>query len=73
LAFATSVKGLLFEWDNPKMRVCPKLWDFFATRNLEELQAWERHLPPAAQHSFPVSLDPTGSPALGTMMRGSQE
>jgi hypothetical protein len=55
------------------MRVCPKLWDFFATRNLEELQAWERHLPPAAQHSFPVSLDPTGSPALGTMIRGSQE
>ncbi|KAL2834570.1 fungal-specific transcription factor domain-containing protein [Aspergillus pseudoustus] len=58
-AFATSVKGLLFERDNPETRVCPKLWDFFATRNLEELQFWERHLPPAAQHSFPVSLDPT--------------
>ncbi|KAL2812764.1 hypothetical protein BJX63DRAFT_421631 [Aspergillus granulosus] len=28
----------------------------FAT---SELQFWERHLPPAAQHNFPVYLDPT--------------
>jgi hypothetical protein len=57
-AFSSSVKSLLFEHDNPKTRVCPKLWDFFAARNLEELQFWERHLPSAAQHSFPASLDP---------------
>jgi hypothetical protein len=58
-AFSSSVKSLLFEHDNPETRVCPKLWDFFATRNLVELQFWERHLSSAAQHSFPVSLDPT--------------
>ncbi|KAL2788611.1 fungal-specific transcription factor domain-containing protein [Aspergillus keveii] len=58
-AFSSCVKSLLFEHDNPETRVCPKLWDFFATRNLEELQFWERHLPSAAQHSFPVSLNPT--------------
>jgi hypothetical protein len=58
-ALSTTVKSLLFEHDNPATRVCPKLWDFFATRNLEELQFWERHLPPAAQHSFPITLNPT--------------
>ncbi|KAL3457218.1 fungal-specific transcription factor domain-containing protein [Aspergillus heterothallicus] len=58
-ALSSSVKSLLFKNNNPETRVCPKLWDFFTTRNLEELQFWERHLPPAAQHSFPVTLEPT--------------
>ncbi|KAL2826264.1 fungal-specific transcription factor domain-containing protein [Aspergillus cavernicola] len=58
-SFSTRVKNLIFAPDTPGTRVCPKLWDLFATRSLEDLQNWYRQLSPTVQHTFPVSLNPT--------------
>ncbi|KAL4876839.1 fungal-specific transcription factor domain-containing protein [Aspergillus karnatakaensis] len=58
-SFATGVKDVVMASGNPGTRVCPKMWEIFAARNLEDLQEWHRQLSPAGHHSYPLSLNLT--------------